>query len=203
MYRVYKLTPELQGWEGDCLCVRTMAVERGRARLSCTTGDGATVIGVKRERKKSVGRVGMTGGERVAKANEPRCARERGLSGPPPFSPSVLLIYTIVFTVYGWWVCGLQWKRGRKGVREGVHYYCATSYYYYYYCCCCSSGTAALSQCNSLVFPPQQPPATWLFVSLHHPLSIFRYCAHNTPPAAGLTALQSRLHRLSHIDISI
>jgi len=62
--------------------VRTMAVERGCARLSCTTGGGATVIGVKRERKKSAGREGMTGGERAAKANEPRCARKRGLSGP-------------------------------------------------------------------------------------------------------------------------
>jgi len=50
----------------------------------------------------------MTGGERVAKANEPRCALERGLSGPPPFSPSMLLIYTKVFTIYGWRECG-EW----------------------------------------------------------------------------------------------
>lgn len=98
----------------------------------------------------------MTGGERAAKANEPRCARERGLSGPPPYSPSTLLIYTLLRTGGGSAGSGSE---GEKGVREGVH-----NYDYI-----CHTASAALSQCNSLVFPPQQPPATWLFASLHRP----------------------------------
>jgi len=60
-----------------------------------------------------------------------------------------------------------------------------------------------LQQQLSLVFPPQQPPATWLFASLHRPQSIFRYCTYNTPSTAGCTPLCSLSSATSHIDISI
>jgi len=151
--------PPSWGGRGLFVCAYTMAVERGRARLSCTTGGGVTVIGVKRERKKEICRAGRD--DRRGKSRESQwaavCAREglKWSSAVQPFYVANIYESLYYVRVAGARAVVVRVKRGWERV------FTTTTIYH--------TASAALSQCNSLVFPPQQPPATWLFASLHRP----------------------------------
>lgn len=149
------------GSEGGLfVCARVYnGCRRGRGAIVVyyTGAGGATVIGVKRERKKEIcrGKGWPARGERAAKANEPRCARE-GLKW------SAALPYIYMANIYEslyYIETGLMQKGwGEKGKREGEQ----------------------LSlQCNTLLFSRRSNHRRRGF----SPPSTNPYISHNTPSA--------------------
>jgi hypothetical protein len=182
--------PRSNGW-GGCLCARTMAVERGRARLSCTIGGGATVIGVKRERKKELCRPGRDD-DRRGKSRESQwaavCARG-GLKWSAVVQPFyVANIYESLYYIRatrgaGWVEVAIE-KKGERGCYSLLPLQRAVAL-------SCFPAAATTGDVAFRLPPP--PPEYISLLRVQHTLRCRVYTA----------LLQSHHHRLAHRYINL